>query len=378
MANEKPNKVIYGGNTIIDLTNDTVTPNSLLAGATAHDASGSAISGSMPNQGTKTASLNAGQSYTIPEGYHSGSGVVTANSLASQTVGTATANEILSGFTAWVNGTKLTGTATSGGATITVTYNSSFYNKTITCSNGTKTYTKTTTSSGSTVFNVSDEGTWTITCNGVSRTVNVVLNYTTQMAITKTVTVYGAAGATISYTDTTGSKTVTLNNSGQGSASITFIPPSATITFTDTNVSKNPNDLTQNYSKSITITESTTSIKVMPDNSLYWWGWMARNDAIVAGALTPTFNVTSVYATTNGGWVKAFTINQPSNITAQNIIFTLDKKSAQGMYRCAFPTSTSYITAPANTIQNYRTTVVSSSDLYLFEGSIYLYAVLYE
>lgn len=165
----------------------------------------------------------------------------------------------------------------AGGATITVTYSSSFYNKTMTCSNGTKTYTKTTTSSGSTEFKVSDEGTWTITCNGISRTVNVVLNYSTAMAITKTITVYGAAGATISFTDAVGSKTVTLNSSGQGSVSITFIPPSQSITFTDTNKAKNPNNLSQNYSKSIAITESTTSIKVMPDNALYWYGYKGTN-----------------------------------------------------------------------------------------------------
>lgn len=197
---------------------------------------------------------------------------------------------------------------TAGGATITVTYDSSSYNKTITCSNGSKTYTKTTTSSGSTEFSVSDEGTWTITCNGVSRTVNVVLNYTTQMAITKTVTVYGAAGATISYTDTTGSKTVTLNSSGQGSASITFIPPSQVITFTDTNVSKNPNNLTQNYSKSITITEGTTSIKVIPDGALYWYGWMVDDWTIppsVATTSSKYFNSTSTTTTKNVNYIES-------------------------------------------------------------------------
>jgi len=176
------------------------------------------------------------------------------------------------------------------GATITVTYDSSFYNKTMTCTNGTKTYTKTTTSSGSTTFNVNEEGTWTITCNGVSRTINVVLSYSTQMAITKTVTVYGAAGATISFTDTTGSKTVTLNNSGQGSVAITFIPPSQNITFTDTNVAKNPNNLSQNYSKTITITESTTVIYVMPDNALYWYGWNGENWTLGANHQNATYN----------------------------------------------------------------------------------------
>ena len=70
---------------------------------------GAKITGSMPNQGAKTASLNAGGSYTIPAGYHNGSGKVTANSLASQTSANAGASHIRSGYTAWVNGSKITG-----------------------------------------------------------------------------------------------------------------------------------------------------------------------------------------------------------------------------------------------------------------------------
>lgn len=66
--------------------------------------------GSMANQGAKTAALNAGGSYAIPAGYHNGSGRVTANSLASQTSANAAAGHILSGKTAWVNGVKVTGT----------------------------------------------------------------------------------------------------------------------------------------------------------------------------------------------------------------------------------------------------------------------------
>ena len=64
----------------------------------------------MVNRGAVSQTLNAGGSYTIPEGYHNGSGKITASSLASQTPGTATANDIASGKTAWVNGKKITGT----------------------------------------------------------------------------------------------------------------------------------------------------------------------------------------------------------------------------------------------------------------------------
>ena len=66
----------------------------------------------MANNGAVSKTLNAGQSYTIPAGYHNGSRKVTANSLASQTQATATANNLPSGVTAWVNGNKITGNGT--------------------------------------------------------------------------------------------------------------------------------------------------------------------------------------------------------------------------------------------------------------------------
>lgn len=42
------NKVVYNTETLIDLTNDTVTPRTLAEGATAHDASGNVVEGEMP------------------------------------------------------------------------------------------------------------------------------------------------------------------------------------------------------------------------------------------------------------------------------------------------------------------------------------------
>ena len=87
----------------------TATASQILKDYTAYK-NGQLITGTMANNGAVSATLNAGGSYTIPAGYHNGSGKITANSLANQTSATATASDILSGKTAWVNGKKITGT----------------------------------------------------------------------------------------------------------------------------------------------------------------------------------------------------------------------------------------------------------------------------
>lgn len=89
-------------------TDATAVEGNVLNGQTFYSG-GSKKTGNMPNNGAVSSSLNAGASYTIPAGYHNGSGKVVANSLASQTSATATAPQILTGQTAWVNGSKLTG-----------------------------------------------------------------------------------------------------------------------------------------------------------------------------------------------------------------------------------------------------------------------------
>ena len=43
------NKVIYGGETLIDLTSDTVVAEKMLDGYTAHDKSGALITGTCTN-----------------------------------------------------------------------------------------------------------------------------------------------------------------------------------------------------------------------------------------------------------------------------------------------------------------------------------------
>ena len=101
-----------GGGT--DTSDATATSSVVLSGFTCY-VNDQLVSGSMTDRGTVSQSLNPGDSYTIPAGYHGGSGEVTVSSLSTNTSATANASHILSGKTAWVNGSKLTGTMINRG-----------------------------------------------------------------------------------------------------------------------------------------------------------------------------------------------------------------------------------------------------------------------
>lgn len=61
------NKVVYNGNTLIDLTGDTVTANTLLNGVTAHDKSGAQITGTFSfTTETKTVTPTASSQTVTP------------------------------------------------------------------------------------------------------------------------------------------------------------------------------------------------------------------------------------------------------------------------------------------------------------------------
>lgn len=124
------NKVVYGGETLIDLTGDTVTADKLLSGITAHGkdgelvtgactfdvdsndataavaeilkgktayARGTKLVGTMPNNGAVSGSIKTlTDSYVIAQGYHDGSGKVGIDATEKAKL---TANNIREGVT---------------------------------------------------------------------------------------------------------------------------------------------------------------------------------------------------------------------------------------------------------------------------------------
>lgn len=86
----------------------TATAREILLGYKAYSG-GKLLTGTMPDRGAVSQMLNAGENYTIEEGYHNGSGKIIAKDLESQTQATATADNITQGITAWVNGKLITG-----------------------------------------------------------------------------------------------------------------------------------------------------------------------------------------------------------------------------------------------------------------------------
>ena len=91
MANTTVNKVVLGNETLLDLTADTVTPQTLYLGATAHDASGAAIVGTMSGGGTEAGTVTQdAQGYLVLDD-EAGSGGVTVEALSVTQNGTYTA-----------------------------------------------------------------------------------------------------------------------------------------------------------------------------------------------------------------------------------------------------------------------------------------------
>lgn len=104
--------VTSSGSALPTLTNPAAA-GEIASGKEAIDQNGAVMTGTMPSNPAISETLEAGESYQVPAGYTPG-GTVQAASLASQTPGTATQDDIIQGQTAWVNGVQITGALEQG------------------------------------------------------------------------------------------------------------------------------------------------------------------------------------------------------------------------------------------------------------------------
>lgn len=80
--NQYVNKVVYGDQTLIDLTSDTVSTNKLLNGYTAHGADGAPITGTIATKSVADIihTWNTGERYLLfPSGYYPDSAMLLDN-----------------------------------------------------------------------------------------------------------------------------------------------------------------------------------------------------------------------------------------------------------------------------------------------------------
>lgn len=201
---------------------------------------------------------------------------------------------------------------------LVVTCASSFAGLTITCTDGTKTLTKTcsSTSPYEVEFMLPNIGTWTIsgTISGTTYTESVLVeNFDVELTtnLHLTVDVYSAANDTISYTGIDNqTHTITTDSNGHATATITINGNGSTFTFTSS-VAKKPTNLSSYYSKSISLTSSTSSIYVMPDNALYWWGY--KNTTITPSNYKPSWSSATFVTPTVSENTNSFLIRGASS-----------------------------------------------------------------
>lgn len=282
---------------------------------------------------------------------------------------------------------------TGGGSSITITTtDSTLYGATVTLSDGTTTLTTTFSNSGEATFSgVTITGDLTATCGVEVRTISIPyfgnydIDFDQPTTETVTLTIYSAKEDTISYTDIDGATQTITFASGETSkqVTITIEPSGSSITFTSS-VAKNPDNLSQDYSKTFTITTSTTDIYLMPDavKTLYWWGYESDNFEDVTTAngwtfsytmQTPIHNANEIDLSTSSGSVTKG-IGSKESINANKIHGIVQSTGTSGNLSLRssknFTTATSSLVTSLTTGLNHiQSTEQSSSGYMLLWGT---------
>ena len=214
------------------------------------------------------------------------------------------------------------------------------------------------------------------------------------------VTAHG--GDTVYYMENGSPVTLTTadRDTGIGTVDWSDLPKGAITLYSST--AKNPSDLTADYSKTVYVTEYTTQIYLMPENTLYWWGYEGADleDCSTANGwgnlasrswVAPTHNTTDIAFQSQSGSTNAGVgTKNPITFTKLNAIM----KSTTGFssYGLGTQVNTSKFnggSAIANTDQSVQNTVQLITDT-VTEGSYYgaivatngrcgnLYALWYE
>lgn len=275
------NKIIYNGATLIDLTGDTVTPDKLLLGYTAHDASGKPIVGTAPSGG--------GSAITVvdtPDTHGGTIRTITAVSLEDDTV---EASAMLSGYTAHnsqgqaVTGTISTKTGsdlTVSGATVTVP--AGYYASQATKSVASGSVTAPSSISGTSASVSTGTNTLTLT-----KSVSVTPNVTTAGYISSGTAGNASVSLTASVT-TQGAQTIYPSTSDQSIASGRYLTGAQTIKAVTTS-----NLTADNIKKGVTVTvgDSSDADRVLSVTGTYEGsGGSTKNKQAYIGRASRTAN----------------------------------------------------------------------------------------
>lgn len=185
-------KIVYYGETLIDLTGDTVTKEKLLKGITAHDKKGEKVTGTLADVTQATPAITVDAAGKITASATQAAGVVAAGTKSATKQLTVQAEKTVtpsaSAQTAVAKGVFTTGIVTVAAvyAVIGVTYPAG---STVTCTNGSTTL-RAKDTTGKALFVIPSAGTWTVKAVKGSQSKSAAVKITTKGQVETVTLVY--------------------------------------------------------------------------------------------------------------------------------------------------------------------------------------------